>query len=153
MNIQHSHTKQVFPIQYKVSFTIPESYSVKSMREKAPFYIFRNYEWFTILFDHQLLIIMWLGWNLLMRICLHLSERICGPYLSCICVHLSTQPGRKGKAPSTGVTPLCDGGCQNNGHCERHHVPSFSHEDLDECTVSVAFFNTTLFDCISFANL
>ena len=85
-----------------------------------------------------------------MRICLHLSERICGPYLSCICVHLSTQPGRKGKAPSTGVTPLCDGGCQNNGHRERHHVPSFSHEDLDECAVLVAFLSMTLFGCISF---
>ena len=64
---------------------------------------------------------------------------------------LSTQPGRKGKTPSTGVTPLCDGGCQNNGHRERHHVPSFSHEDLDECTVLVAFLSMTLFGCISFA--
>ena len=71
-------------------------------------------------------------------------------HVSCICVHLSTRPGRKGKAPSTGVTPLCDGGCQNNGHRERHHVPSFSHEDLDECTVLVAFLSMTLFGCISF---
>ena len=66
--------------------------SLKPWKVFASFYMFRNYEWLTILFwpsgaDYDL---MWSGWNLLMRICLHLSERICGPYLSCICVHLST---------------------------------------------------------------
>ena len=104
-------------------------------------------------FDHQVLIMIWCGrggicWCVFVCICPNgFAVRI---YHVFACIYPHTQPGRKGKAPSTGVTPLCDGGCQNNGHRERHHVPSFSHEDLDECTVLVAFLSMTLFGCISF---
>ena len=56
----------------------------------------------------------------LSRICVHLSQQICGVYLSCICVHLSRYPGRKGKVPPTGVTPASDSGCQNNGDSMCH---------------------------------